>query len=1001
VKDKARKLELKGQLDKAITQYAKILDELEGRPELTDELALYNKLGDLYLKRGDVGSAVEQYEAAVTHYAEQGFPNNAIALCNKILRNAPGRTHVYLKLAKLMMQRGFVAEAKQNLLEYAERMQKAGQVEDAFHALKEFADLSPDNEEIRLLLAEQLKNAARTEEAREQLAKLYHELQQSGNTPRARKTLERMKAIDPAYEVSGAPTPQMKSHKQKSSDIVFIDLDDDRKVETAAAVEQPEVSTAVDEPLVVEPTSMGEQTEVLDDVTVDESLAVEHASAELDIDADAAGVAQLDGLEMGESLDLGDDTQVESLDIETTVLDDSLATEEEVPDSEKLPVIDMPADVDVNEGDVGDLDGLVAEGDELSDVFAVAPDSEESKTEVIELEDEPGREQIAAAERESIGELEIAAFDDPAGDTEPGLLDDGVIEAGVEVPELDVEGFESVPEFEEPTEDDEGAGALADLPVLDTGNDLDTAETDEVSDVAVLAELDVSDSEDDVAKELVGLDTESADDDLELLAEYEVEDEDEGEDSVAAVAEDEQPEIELLTEYELEDTEPEREDEAAAVAVEEPTEPPMAAAPDISELESRVLDDPGAPDPHRALAEALIESGERERGLEELEIALTAYEGLSDWRHAQAVAEEILRLEPNSVHHHQKRVEYAYRMDDRQALAAAYLQLADALVRSGDVERARVVYQRVLEHDPESDRARVALDTLTLMVEEAPEPGGPEEPGGPVGLEEEEEVTLLGPEGLAEITESSTTTEPEPAEPDLTAVSETAVSEPAGPVELEEEEEVALLGPEDLAEITDPSAATEPERAATAGPAGSESRASGFVDLGALILEEEQARDTRMRIQPDEPTGDEDRDFQTMLSEFKKGIDANIELEDSQAHYDLGVAFREMGLLDEAISEFQKALRSAQDRLRTAEALGLCFFDKGQFAVATTVLKRAVDAEAGGDDEKIGLLYWLGRCEEKQGHGTQALSHYQRIFAIDIDFQDVKKRVKQLAQADS
>jgi tetratricopeptide (TPR) repeat protein len=166
---------------------------------------LYNKLGDLYLKRGDVASAIEQYETAVTHYAEQGFPNNAIALCNKVLRNAPGRTHVYLKLAKLMMQRGFIAEAKQNLLEYAERMQKAGQIEDSFHALKEFADLSPDNEEIRLLLAEQLKNAARTEEAREQLAKLYHEVQQSGDARRARKTLERMKAIDPDYDVEGAP----------------------------------------------------------------------------------------------------------------------------------------------------------------------------------------------------------------------------------------------------------------------------------------------------------------------------------------------------------------------------------------------------------------------------------------------------------------------------------------------------------------------------------------------------------------------------------------------------------------------------------------------------------------------------------------------------------------------------------------------------------------------------------------------------------------------------
>jgi tetratricopeptide (TPR) repeat protein len=153
-----------------------------------------------------------------------------------------------------------------------------------------------------------------------------------------------------------------------------------------------------------------------------------------------------------------------------------------------------------------------------------------------------------------------------------------------------------------------------------------------------------------------------------------------------------------------------------------------------------------------------------------------------------------------------------------------------------------------------------------------------------------------------------------------------------------------------------------------------------------------------MRIQHGEPTGDEERDFEIMLSEFKKGIDANIELEDTQAHYDLGVAFKEMGLLDEAISEFQKALRGTQSRLRTAEALGLCFFDKRQFAVAGTVLRRAVDSEPGGDDEKIGLLYWLGRCEEEQGRNSQALSYYQRIFSIDIGFQDVRERVKSLAQ---
>ena len=156
-----------------------------------------------------------------------------------------------------------------------------------------------------------------------------------------------------------------------------------------------------------------------------------------------------------------------------------------------------------------------------------------------------------------------------------------------------------------------------------------------------------------------------------------------------------------------------------------------------------------------------------------------------------------------------------------------------------------------------------------------------------------------------------------------------------------------------------------------------------------------------MRIREEEPTGDEEADFQGMLSEFKKGIEANVPLDDSQAHYDLGIAFKEMGLLDEAISEFQKALRGTEGRLKTAEALGLCFLEKGQFAVAATVLRRAVESEPGGDDDKIGVLYWLGRCEEEQGNGSIALGHYQRIFSVDIAFKDVRERVKSLAQADN
>ena len=174
--------------------------------------------------------------------------------------------------------------------------------------------------------------------------------------------------------------------------------------------------------------------------------------------------------------------------------------------------------------------------------------------------------------------------------------------------------------------------------------------------------------------------------------------------------------------------------------------------------------------------------------------------------------------------------------------------------------------------------------------------------------------------------------------------------------------------------------------------------AGDFVDLGAMILEDEGVtRNTRMTVADEEPTGDEEKDFRDMLARFKQGIDENIEETDFQSHYDLGVAFKEMGLLDEAIAEFQKALRAPDGRLRTSEALGMAFFEKGQFAVSETVLRRAVDGDSDGDEAKIGLLYWLGRALEAQGKGAAAIASYERAMAVDIRFMDLGERIQRLA----
>ena len=133
-------------------------------------------------------------------------------------------------------------------------------------------------------------------------------------------------------------------------------------------------------------------------------------------------------------------------------------------------------------------------------------------------------------------------------------------------------------------------------------------------------------------------------------------------------------------------------------SLEEGTEiPELPAEPErtLGVLEAAVAQNPDDAAARRELAEVLLEQGERDRGLDELDVALEAYEKVGDWEEATSVATEILRLEPNSVPHLQKQVEFAYRRGDEAQLVPAYLGLANALFSSGAMIESRAVYERV------------------------------------------------------------------------------------------------------------------------------------------------------------------------------------------------------------------------------------------------------------------------------------------------------------------
>ncbi|SOD04165.1 Tetratricopeptide repeat-containing protein [bacterium JGI 053] len=188
---------------------------------------------------------------------------------------------------------------------------------------------------------------------------------------------------------------------------------------------------------------------------------------------------------------------------------------------------------------------------------------------------------------------------------------------------------------------------------------------------------------------------------------------------------------------------------------------------------------------------------------------------------------------------------------------------------------------------------------------------------------------------------------------------------------------------------------------APAAPAPARPAADDYIDLGALILGDEADREatTRFVVEEREPSGDEDRDFAEMLAHFRQKVAENIEVEDSTSHYDLGLAFKEMGLLDEAISEFQVALRGGANPLATLELLGQCFVEKAQHAVAERVLERALRLPGASDVDLVGVLYQLGRAEEALGRPREAMEHYERVLSVDIRFRDTARRIEALRAA--
>jgi tetratricopeptide (TPR) repeat protein len=145
-------------------------------------------------------------------------------------------------------------------------------------------------------------------------------------------------------------------------------------------------------------------------------------------------------------------------------------------------------------------------------------------------------------------------------------------------------------------------------------------------------------------------------------------------------------------------------------------------------------------------------------------------------------------------------------------------------------------------------------------------------------------------------------------------------------------------------------------------------------------------------------------DLADMFGELKQELedDAANTQEDPETHYNLGVAFREMGLLDEAIGELQKVCQ-AVDRghdfpqlMQTYTWLAQCFLDKGVPEAAIRWYERALKLPGIDEETRTALNYELASSYEAAGNKPVALNHFMEVYGSNIDYRDVAERIKAL-----
>ncbi len=140
-------------------------------------------------------------------------------------------------------------------------------------------------------------------------------------------------------------------------------------------------------------------------------------------------------------------------------------------------------------------------------------------------------------------------------------------------------------------------------------------------------------------------------------------------------------------------------------------------------------------------------------------------------------------------------------------------------------------------------------------------------------------------------------------------------------------------------------------------------------------------------------------DVMDIFEEFKKGLEGQVKEEDSETHYNLGIAYKEMGLINDAIKEFQLSRKDPKYYISSINMLAVCYKEKGLYKLAIETIEEGLKGLDKSKEEYLAMRYELADAYEKDGDIASAFNLYTEIYGMDSGFRDVAQKIETLKKA--